>query len=77
MNSIGKNDAPSPFNIAGRKDGPSGIAEIAAEFVRLKVDIIVTFADAVPSLNQATSAIPIVFLLARNPVGLVAVRLEG
>jgi putative ABC transport system substrate-binding protein len=44
-------------------------AEIAAEFARLKVDAIFTYADAVPALKQATSAIPIVFALARDPVG--------
>jgi putative ABC transport system substrate-binding protein len=45
-------------------------AEIAAEFVRLKVDVIVTFATA-PSLaaKQATSVIPIVFATAGDPVG--------
>jgi putative ABC transport system substrate-binding protein len=44
-------------------------AEIAAEFVRLKVDIIVTFGTAVPALKQATSVIPIVFALDADPVG--------
>jgi putative tryptophan/tyrosine transport system substrate-binding protein len=44
-------------------------AEIAAEFVRLKVDIIVTTAPAVPAVRQATSIIPIVFALAGDPVG--------
>jgi putative ABC transport system substrate-binding protein len=49
-------------------------AEIAAEFVRLKVDVIVTSGGAVPAAKQATSAIPIVFAVASNPVesGLVA-----
>jgi putative ABC transport system substrate-binding protein len=44
-------------------------AEIAAELVRLKVDIIVTTAPAVPAVRQATSTIPIVFALAGDPVG--------
>src|SRR5215831_19696030 len=35
-------------------------AEIAAEFVRLRVDVIVTFGTAVPAFKQATSATPIV-----------------
>jgi putative ABC transport system substrate-binding protein len=45
-------------------------AEIAAEFVRLKVDVIVTYATP-PTLaaKQATSAIPIVFAIAGDPVG--------
>src|ERR1700746_789197 len=35
-------------------------AEIAAEFVRLKVDVIVTVGSAVPTVVQVTTAIPIV-----------------
>jgi putative ABC transport system substrate-binding protein len=44
-------------------------AEIAAEFVRLKVDVIVTSGGAVATLKQATSVIPIVFAVANDPVG--------
>ena len=44
-------------------------AEGRPEFVRLKVDVIVTVASAVPALRQATSVIPIVFALANDPVG--------
>jgi putative ABC transport system substrate-binding protein len=50
-------------------------AELVAELVRLKVDIIVTQGTpAVIAAKQATSAIPIVFPIAGNPVanGLVA-----
>jgi putative ABC transport system substrate-binding protein len=43
--------------------------EFAAEFVRLKVDVIVTTVPAVAALKQATSVIPIVFALATDPVG--------
>src|SRR5262245_8307369 len=45
-------------------------AEIAAELVRLKVDIIVTYAT-VPALaaKHATAAIPIVFATLSDPVG--------
>ena len=43
--------------------------EIAAEFVRLKVDVIVTTGSAVPAFKHATSAIPIVFAIANDPVG--------
>ena len=45
-------------------------AEIAAEFVRRKVDVIVTSGTA-PALaaKQATSTIPIVFALTGDPVG--------
>ena len=45
-------------------------AEIAAEFVRLKVDVIVTSGTpAVMASKQATSVIPIVFATAGDPVG--------
>ena len=44
-------------------------AEIAAEFVRLKVDVIVTAGSAVPAAMQATSTIPIVFAVAADPLG--------
>jgi putative ABC transport system substrate-binding protein len=44
-------------------------AEIAAEFVRLNVDAIVTVGSAVPIVKQATSAIPIVFAVGIDPVG--------
>jgi putative ABC transport system substrate-binding protein len=43
--------------------------EIATEFVRLKVDVIVTAGGAVLATKQVTSAIPIVFALALDPVG--------
>ncbi|MGB9000236.1 MAG: ABC transporter substrate-binding protein [Pseudolabrys sp.] len=48
---------------------PERYAEIAAEFVRLKVDVIVTVGTAVPLVKQATSTIPIVFAVAIDPVG--------
>src|SRR6266567_5908 len=45
-------------------------AEIAAEFVRLKVDVIVTAGTpAVLAAKQVTSVVPIVFISAANPVG--------
>src|SRR5262249_41209009 len=43
--------------------------EIAAEFVRRKVDMIVTSGGAVLAVKQATSVIPIVFAMAVDPVG--------
>jgi len=48
---------------------PERNAEIAAEFVRLKVDVIVTNNFALPTLMQATEVIPIVFPLGTDPVG--------
>ena len=49
---------------------PRRFAEIAAEFVRLKVDLILTH-NTPPTLaaKQATSVIPIVFATAGDPVG--------
>jgi ABC-type uncharacterized transport system substrate-binding protein len=45
-------------------------AEIAIEFVRLKVDVIVTSSTpAVIAAKQATSIIPIVFAIAADPIG--------
>ena len=44
-------------------------ADIAAEFVRLKVDVIVTVGSAVPIVRQATAVIPIVFAVGIDPVG--------
>jgi putative ABC transport system substrate-binding protein len=48
---------------------PERFTEIAAEFVRLKVDVIVTLGGAVLAAKQATSVIPIVFAAASDPVG--------
>jgi putative ABC transport system substrate-binding protein len=45
-------------------------AEIAAEFVGLKVDVIVTWGvEAVIAAKRATSVIPIVFTVAADPLG--------
>ena len=44
-------------------------AEIAAEFVRLRVDVIVTTGGAAYAAKQATLVIPIVFAVANDPVG--------
>jgi len=43
--------------------------EIAAEFVRLKVDVILTSGAAVSAVKKATSTIPIVFAIGADPVG--------
>jgi ABC-type uncharacterized transport system substrate-binding protein len=44
-------------------------AEIAAEFVPLKVDVILTSGGVLLAAKQATSTIPIVFAVANDPVG--------
>ena len=48
---------------------PERVTEIAAEFVRRKVDVIVTNGPSVATLKQATATIPIVFAVAKDPVG--------
>jgi len=44
-------------------------AEIAAEFIRLNVDVIVTVGGPALSAKQMTSVIPIVFAVAADPLG--------
>jgi putative tryptophan/tyrosine transport system substrate-binding protein len=44
------------------------VSEIAAEFLRQDVDVIVTYGSAVPILKQATTTIPLVFAVAFDPV---------
>ncbi|HKF12752.1 MAG TPA: ABC transporter substrate-binding protein, partial [Xanthobacteraceae bacterium] len=44
-------------------------AEIAAEFVRLKVDVIVTVGGAALAVRQVTPTIPIVLAAATDPLG--------
>jgi putative ABC transport system substrate-binding protein len=48
---------------------PERVEEIAVEFVRRKVDVIVSYGAAVPALQRATSSIPIVFAIAIDPLG--------
>jgi putative ABC transport system substrate-binding protein len=45
------------------------VAEIAAEFVRRKVNVIVTNGPSAATLKEATAIIPIVFAVAKDPVG--------
>jgi putative tryptophan/tyrosine transport system substrate-binding protein len=44
-------------------------SDFAAEFVQLKVDVIVTVGSAIPAVKRATSTIPIVFAAAVDPLG--------
>ena len=48
---------------------PERIAEIGAEFIRLKVDVIVTASGEAAIVKRMTSDIPIVFAIAIDPVG--------
>jgi putative ABC transport system substrate-binding protein len=45
-------------------------AEIAAEFVRLKVDVIVSGGNAAVAAKQASTVVPIVFTMVDDPVGM-------
>jgi ABC-type uncharacterized transport system substrate-binding protein len=45
------------------------LSEITAEFIRLKVDVIITTGAGAAVAKQATSVIPIVFTLAQDPIG--------
>jgi putative ABC transport system substrate-binding protein len=45
-------------------------AEIATEFVRLKVDVIVSGGNAAVAAKQASTVVPIVFTMVDDPVGM-------
>jgi putative tryptophan/tyrosine transport system substrate-binding protein len=45
-------------------------AEFAAEFVRLKVDVIVSGGNAAAAAKQASTVVPIVFTMVDDPVGM-------
>ena len=45
------------------------VAEVATEFARLQVDIIVTFGGTVTTLKHANASTPIVFAIATDPIG--------
>lgn len=49
-------------------------SDLAADFARLKVDVIVTSGAAVPAVLRAAPTIPVVFALALDPVGAGLVR---
>ena len=58
---------------------PERVGDLAAEFVRQKVDVIVTNGSSVTAIKRVTSVIPIVFAVAADPVGggLVALARPG
>jgi putative ABC transport system substrate-binding protein len=63
----GRNVAIDYRWVEGREER---LAEVAAELVQLKVDVIITSGTpGVMALKQATSVIPIVFATAGDPVG--------
>src|SRR5262249_47495207 len=48
---------------------PERVAEVAAEFVGRKVNVIVSNGPSIATLKQMTAVIPIVFAVALDPVG--------
>ena len=69
QNSDGSSAARSLSSIAWGEGRSDRYAEIAAEFVQRKVDVIVTAGIAVPALMKVTSVIPVVIALGSDPVG--------
>jgi len=57
------------FEVRWAEGDTERFESIAAELVRLKVDVMVTSVAAGPAAKRMTSAIPIVFMLAPDPVG--------
>jgi putative ABC transport system substrate-binding protein len=53
----------------GTEGKPERFPSLAAELVRLQVDVIVATGPALPTLKQATSTIPIVMAGSADPVG--------
>ena len=48
---------------------PERVADTADQFVRQKLDVILTYGGAVSALKKATASIPIVFAVAVDPIG--------
>jgi ABC transporter substrate binding protein len=61
----------------GSEGKPESFPRLAAELVRLQVDVIVAAGPALPALKQASSTIPIVMAASADPVGLGYVRSLG
>ena len=57
------------FEVRWAEGDTERFESIAAELVRHKVDVMVTSGAAAPAAKRMTSAIPIVFMLAPDPVG--------
>jgi len=75
LNELGWSDARTlAFEYRWAEGNSERFADLAAELVRLKVDVILTAGGAVPAAKQATTTIPIVFAVASDPVGTGLVR---
>jgi putative tryptophan/tyrosine transport system substrate-binding protein len=57
------------IDVRWSEGNPERVAEIAAEFVGRKLDVILTYGGAVTTLKKATTSIPIVFAVAVDPIG--------
>jgi putative ABC transport system substrate-binding protein len=68
LRELGWSDARIAIDVRWAEGRNERYAEIAAEFVRLNVDVIVTLGGAVLAAKQATAVIPIVFAVAADPV---------
>ena len=69
LNELGWADGRTAAIVYRWADGrPERFTEIAAEFVRRKVDVIVTAGVAAASAREVTSSVPIVFAAATEPV---------
>jgi putative tryptophan/tyrosine transport system substrate-binding protein len=70
LGQLGWNDGKSVVIEYRWADGKAeNFARIADEFVRDKVDLIVTAGAAGPAVKRATSSIPVVLTVANDPVG--------
>jgi putative ABC transport system substrate-binding protein len=58
----------------GADGRPERYASLAAELLRLQLDVIVAAGPALPALKQATSTLPVVMAAAGDPVGLGLVQ---
>jgi putative ABC transport system substrate-binding protein len=61
----------------GGEGKPERFPNLAAELVRLQVDVIVAAGPTLPALKQATSTIPVVMSAADDPVGLGLIESLG
>jgi putative ABC transport system substrate-binding protein len=68
-NSAGPRDRTVTIEYRWAEGRSERYTDIATEFVRLNVDVIVTVGSAVAAAKQVTSTIPIVFAIAVDPVG--------
>jgi putative ABC transport system substrate-binding protein len=69
LRELGWTESRATIQLRWANSQPQRISEIADEFVRQKVDIIVTTGTSVPVITRLTSTIPIVFAIANDPIG--------